>query len=227
MNAIIWKKYINIRNNKTRLYLFLVFPILYFILLNFMYIDTNVILAYFAFTCTLCSNFFHWNVEDLIYSEVMLVSQISIKKYWRTNYLLITLSGYIYSFLILIIGSVLCTALTDRDFSFSGSAAVQSITLIVTAMSVIAMSSVHYSDFSRIKQIYTGVFGVMPIIVPIFLCLYPKYFIVDYYFGVWIVVISVLLIILSEIIVGRTKNENLVINIQKLVTGYTANIMND
>lgn len=226
MNAIIWKKYINITSNKKKLIIFLIFPIIYLVLLWIIKVDTNVIFSFFPLTYTVCSNFFHWNVEDLVYSEVLLNSTISVKKFWRLNYLFISITGYIYSYFVLAIGYI-TLKLLNIHITIIPESIIYSLLFFFVAMAIIAVASLQYTDFSKFKQYATIPFSILPLVLPVLLVMYPVYFRISTWEALGLFIGALIILSISEIIVACTKNETLLKNIYKLTSAYTANIVND
>ncbi|QOR36625.1 hypothetical protein IMX26_07410 [Clostridium sp. 'deep sea'] len=225
MKAILWKKYLNIKKNKVKTLLFLLMPIVYFILNTIKEININTTIAYFPFICTLLSNLCNWSLEDLVYTEVILTSKINIKSIWKANHLFIAIAGYCYSLTVLFIAVITSSILYNNVHGISVLAVLMCFFFVLADIAILANSTVHYSDFSKLKQIYSSIFGIASIALPTLFLFKTQYFAVNPLYFSGIVGGSIILLYVANLIVNTTNNESLIINMQKLQIGYINSVI--
>lgn len=227
MNALIWKKYIGIKTNKTKTLLFFISPIIYFIIL-FMYgVQFEIIISFLSLAFTLFTSMIHWNVEDLVYSEALLVTSMDSKKSWRLNYIFISILGNVYAYLVLLVGTLILQICGVIEYHFSSTVFMQNACNIFIGMAILGMGTLQYSDFSKMKQLFTSIFSIMSIVVPIGLVVVGNSIHITKMIIMIELIASILLVLIGEIIVRTASNEKLIFNMQKMVDGYINNIVND
>lgn len=227
MDALIWKKYIEIRTNKTKTIIFFISPIIYFLFLHMYGVQYRTIVSFFSLAFTLFSSLIHWNVEDLVYSEALLVTRLDTKKSWRINYIFVSILGNIYAYIVLFICTFILNMIGNIEFHLSIDIVIQNLCNILLSMAILGMGTLQYSDFSKAKQIFTSVFSILSIAAPVALVVYGNMVYLTRVIVIIELVLSSVLILAGELIMRLTSNERLIFNIQKMVDGYMNNIIND
>lgn len=226
MKAFLWKRLLTIKDSKVRLYLFLLIPPMYFFFIQSK-VNIDNIIAYFPLICTLFLSLVHWNVEDLIYSENIIATILNKKIIWKSNFIFIVFSGYIYSTIIMCLGLLILKLVFGNNISINILPCIQYIVSIFIAVVIISLSTIYYCDFSKTKQYFSSIFSISNLLS----------LLIFYYFGnrisisivniVISLIISVILFIIANRLVNLSSNETLIRNIQLLSDGYTNNVLNE
>lgn len=166
MNALLWKRYKEIRKNKIKLFIALVFPIIYFILLKVFSVPDYIIVSYFSMSCMLIGNLAHWNVEDLVHGETLLTTPLTPFKLWLANWMLVTISGFIIAQLYLLIISLGSLMFEGRLYSVYLHHFGNNISISFLGFSLLAAATVHNVDFTKWKQYLTSVFSIFNFVFP-------------------------------------------------------------
>lgn len=219
MNILTWKKIKELKKSKLKNITFLILPVVYFIALLKFNTDIKNIIAFYPLTFTLFSILINFSIEDLISTETILATNLSIEKIWKSNLIWGVLKSYIYSTFIMCIG-LLCLSLNGVKINVNLNAIIQYFTCILTAFSLIGMSTCHYADYSYSKQIIASVFSIIDIISPLILLLFIKKSIVNLNFIIVSLMVSFFLFLISLYIINKSNKEKLIINMSKLVYTY-------
>ena len=150
ISALIWKRYIEIKNSK-RLWVFLLIPIFCLFFFSLFNISKVEKFLYFCPFATYLNFFAQWNSESVVYSGYMLVTPVTSKKNWINNAIIITLSGYLYSFFILMLwslGNWMFSLNSHIDFNLFPLAFFN----LPVAFSLVLSNTVCNVDYSPIKQ---------------------------------------------------------------------------
>lgn len=227
MTALMWKKFKEIRESKIRLFIILIFPLVYFILLTGFSVPRPIIVAYFSLACMLIGNLAHWNIEDLVHSETLLTTPLTPFKIWFTNCLMVTASGFICAQIYLVIISLGFFVLWKEVYISNVYLYLDNLILSFLGFSLIATASVHHIDFSKSKQYLTSIFSLFNFIFPFTPFLLAAYFPTDMQTMILVFIASVLLLGFVLFVAVKSKREKLVLNIQKLSEAYEIKLLND
>lgn len=227
MNAFLWKKYKDISSSHFKVMLFLLIPIVLYTFLLLHINNYNIIIIFFPMIITMFSSMFYWDVEDIINSELILSTNLNMKLFWKWNSLLITIIGYLYGIVVLIIGTVIFKFLFHNNIAIDLNTLFLFFTGIVFSYSMIALASLQYLDFSKKRQYLSVPFSITGTISPLLLYFFGNKITINIAFTYCIVIITAILFILAFAASFRVTNEKLITNIQKLAEGYSNNIMND
>ncbi|WP_019913895.1 hypothetical protein [Paenibacillus sp. HW567] len=227
MNALLWKRYKEIRTNKIKLFITLVLPIIYFALLTGFSVPRHIIVSYFSLACMLIGNLGHWNIEDLVHSETLLTTPLTPFKLWFANWMLVAGSGFIIAQIYLLMISFGSLLISGQFYISDVLYFIENIAFSFLGFSLLAAATVHNVDFTKWKQYLTGVFSIFNFLFPfapfLFASILPT--------GIWItlgaVALGILLTTLSLLIARSSRRERLVLNIQKLSEAYEIKLLND
>lgn len=201
IKALIWKRCIEIKNSK-RLWLFLLAPIFCFFVFLFFDISQYKMFLTFCPIAAYISFFASWNFENIVYSGYMLVTPMNSKKNWINNALITTVSGYAYSYLILIIGTLL-KSIFINNFYLEPKLFLLGLLNLPFAFSLILSSTICNVDYSPIKQIIQIPFVVVGIGFIIM-----TFFFNSMFFDIDILPIILALIITTICLLINIKNDN-------------------
>jgi len=227
MNAILWKKYIDLRNSRMKILLFFVAPIVYYVALIMNGIQYNTIFGFFSLAFTVFSSSIHWDVEDMVYSESLVSTTVNAKTSWKLNFVVVSLVGNLYSWIILFFGSIILEIVDPSYMTFHIVDVLQLICNVFVSMAIVAYGTIFYLDFTKAKQMYSGIFSIQNIVIPIVLFIYGNHVNLSVTILVIEVALCAVLFVIAAIIAKYSTSEKLVINLQKLVEGYTNNLIND
>lgn len=95
MNALLWKKVIELKNNKIKLISFFITPFLYIILFVSV-LKIHQAIFYISLICTYMNMLFCQNPEDIIYERSFLITPMSPKKKWIYDGIIISVASHIW-----------------------------------------------------------------------------------------------------------------------------------
>lgn len=212
IRALIWKRYIEIKNSK-KLWSFLLIPV--FCLLIFSFLNMPHVEKFFYF-CPLATylNFFtQWNSENVIYSGYMLATPITARKNWINNAIIITISGYVYSFFILIL-SLLINDILIQSPQIYVNLFYLSFCNFPIAFSLVLSNTICNVDYSPIKQFIQIIFVLVGVLFFATAFLYSSFFFNN---AMIFAILSLVLILLCFLINRKDDNESLFINTLKVI----------
>ena len=213
MNALLWKKLHELKNNKAKIIILLLLPVLYIILLLKLKIDVNLITAYYTLAITLPCSGFLFESLDVLSSEVLLASDISIKQIWRFNVYFSVITNFLYS-LIVLISAILLLKINIGLYSIF-----QNISNVVISISLVSGSILYFCDYTKIKKTVGLIFGLPNLFFPILLAKYGNSITVNTKNTLVYTTISLIIYLLFELIVKLSaNNEKVLINIRNTIT---------
>lgn len=216
MRVLIWRNYKEIRNRKIQIAILGIFPIIYYLFFYFNGCDVNILVSFYPLVVTLFGTVLHFSISNIISSEQLLATTLSIKKIWKSNLFWVLISGYIYSSLILVIFSLFMGQIDNLRIN----AIIEYIFNIFLAGGFIGLATSHYADYGFFKQVIASIFSVVNILCPIiFLFMYKK-IILNYKLNLITIIVALLACIISYFIILKSNKEKLIINTSKLVTKY-------
>ncbi|AQT86035.1 hypothetical protein ERICIV_01329 [Paenibacillus larvae subsp. larvae] len=221
MNALFWKSLQAMKHRKPRLAVLFILPIIYLYALYRSGLSQETILVFFPATFTLFSSVIHFSMEDIIGSESILATSISIQKIWLWNLIFIVASGYVYSIILLTAGTGLLNLVKGiGDFSLSVYDEMQFIANLALCFAFLGAATCHYADYSFGKQMTASVFALIHLACPFVFLIWGSRLEVNQN-SVWITLATAVFIFLIAFIFIRNSNkEKLLMNTQKLIMAY-------
>ncbi|WP_194191479.1 hypothetical protein [Clostridium chrysemydis] len=214
MNAILWKKIKAMKNQKIKLVISILLPIL----LQFIYyvkgIDINLIVGFMPYISVSIGAILLFNIEDLLYSEVILGTPLTLKRIWTINATIIVTISVVYCELILVGLLILTSSFSIITFK----AIIMNLISILLSLGLILMSTIHWKNYSKGNQYLASVFALINFVSPFAFLFYANYLININLIGYFI--ISILLIILGTLYFKAGNAEELIINAEEFITSY-------
>lgn len=225
IKALIWKRYIEMKRSK-KLLIFLILPIIAFFIFHFFKMPTDKIYFYFGLVMTSIGFFLHWNPENIVYSGYLLVTPLTSRKSWIQNALIVTLSGYTYSYTVMIILSSIMNLIFKSNY-INFNLIFLGIVNLPLAFALILSNTLCNVDYSLFKQYLQMPFTLACIVLIALMFFYPKILPVGLNWTVLSLILATLLIIIMCLVINRRENsEALFINTKKLVDSL-GNVIDD
>ncbi|MCB2362193.1 hypothetical protein [Clostridium estertheticum] len=217
MNALLWKKVNEMKQNKYRMGALIIVPILFLVILLINKRQLRYIVSYFPLMIILLNAVIMFSIEDLVMSEIIFATRLSIKKIWEFNIFIITISGYIYSNIILLVYILIngLGSISIGDFF-------NNLFCIVIGCGLIGFSTLHLSDYSTVKQWVSSIGAVFNLILMIALLAIPFMLEILTRYEYNLVAASLFMFLISYLILRfKSSKENLIINVQSLSKVYS------
>ena len=225
IKALIWKRYIEMKRSK-KLLIFLALPIIAFFIFNFFKMPVEKIYFYFGLVMTIIGFFLHWNPENIVYSGYLLVTPLTSRKSWIQNALIVTLSGYLYSYTVMIMLSSIMSLIFKSDY-INFNLAFLGIVNLPLAFALILSNTLCNVDYSLFKQYLQIPFTLVCIVLIALMFFYHKILPVELNWILLSLVLAAVLIIIMCFVINRKENsEALFINTKKLVDNL-GNVIDD
>lgn len=210
IKALIWKRWKELKNSRKLLGLILL-PLVCFILFYFLKIPKEKMFFYFSTVVTYLSMFIHWNPEDLIYSGYLLATPFTPKKSWVCNAVIITVSSYIYSYIVLILFSLIFGINLNMDMIAFG------LINIFLAFSLVLSNTLYFVDYSIVKQCLQMPFGLFSFAIVACVFFFPNVLGANKKTLLICVLISIVITGICLLINRKNNSEILFINTKKLL----------
>ncbi len=210
MTFLTWKTYYFLRRSIVRLSLFILSPVMMILLMNWLNIQHYYTMIYMI-SMGWFINVILFNVEDLLFSEALIASPFDIKTLWRAQNTIRLAMGVIWPFMCLLIYLVLFKQLVLIDLL------VQSIACGVFGYGLLLNSTVHYSDYSKVKVMVSSIVAVLhiSIVASLLLGYFPLQLMV---YGIPVIfVVGCVLILIAHLLFGEGNPELLLIHTKDLV----------
>lgn len=227
MNPLLWKKVLEFKGNKSKIYIYILVPIIYMTLLMLLKVDFYKVVSYFSLSIILISTFIHYSPEDILFSESILATNISIKEIWYYNIFFIVILGFLYSTIILLVYALIYILSANLNITLFIHSVIQHFLNIIIAASLIGAATIHLADYSKLKQYVASAFSLALILFPIGFCILGSKIKVDILSMSLSTIISIVLYVICYLIVNRGNNELLIINSAKLVNIYNNNVIEE
>ena len=225
IKALIWKRYIEMKRSK-KLLLFLSLPIIAFFIFHFLEMPIEKVYFYFGLVMTNIGFFLHWNPENIVYSGYLLVTPLTSRKSWVQNALIVTLSGYIYSYTVMIILSSIMNLVFKSNY-INFNLAFLGIINLPLAFALILSNTLCNVDYSLFKQYLQMPFTLAGIVLSTLMFFCPKKLPVSSNCILWSLSLAMVLTIVMLFIINRKENsEALFINTKKLIDNL-GNVIDD
>lgn len=181
---------------------------------------------YFGLVMTNIGFFLHWNPENIVYSGYLLVTPLTSRKSWVQNALIVTLSGYIYSYTVMIILSSIMNLVFKSNY-INFNLAFLGIINLPLAFALILSNTLCNVDYSLFKQYLQMPFTLAGIVLSTLMFFCPKKLPVSSNCILWSLSLAMVLTIVMLFIINRKENsEALFINTKKLIDNL-GNVIDD
>ena len=201
IKALIWKRYIEMKRSK-KLLLFLSLPIIAFFIFHFLEMPIEKVYFYFGLVMTNIGFFLHWNPENIVYSGYLLVTPLTSRKSWVQNALIVTLSGYIYSYTVMIILSSIMNLVFKSNY-INFNLAFLGIINLPLAFALILSNTLCNVDYSLFKQYLQMPFTLAGIVLSTLMFFCPKKLPVSSNCILWSLSLAMVLTIVMLFIINR------------------------
>jgi len=212
------------KKNKKSAFLF---PIIFFILLKIKNLSNDILFGCFPLVITVFSTIIHFNVEDLIHCEVFLATRFSIKDIWIYNILFVSISGYVYSNIILLSYYVYSMITKTSYINISAMSLVMNVSTLATIVALIGASTIHFADYSKTKQLIASVFAIINVISPLLLIFVGSKLVISYKLIYMNIFLSIFAYLGSYILILYSSKEKLLFNTEDYVKIYSNKFLND
>lgn len=220
MKALLWKKVKEIKRNKVKLLAALMLPIIMLGWMLILKINFKYIVSYFPLMVILLDSVILFSIEDFVFAEVILCTNIKIKDIWGSNIIFLNLIGYVYSNILILLSVFLCKYI-DLSCTINYISIIQNLSCILVGIGFLAFSTVHVSSYSYFRQILGSIGAIINIMFFIAPMVYPKVFLFYDRFSLVILLAAMILFVISYLIVTfLSKTEELIKNLQSLNKTY-------
>ncbi|MGH4123318.1 MAG: hypothetical protein ACREV6_10375 [Clostridium sp.] len=216
MSAILWRKIKIITTSKLKVFIFFINPFIILPLFYYRQINIESIVVIFPYIFTGICTMLFFSMEDLIFSEVILATPITLKKIWVTNALFTLVVAFVYAEITLAI-----FIFTLHSLNLIQGLSILSIILNVSGIfftfGMLLASTLHLSDYSKSKQYFSSVFAGINVLVAFVFII--KGDILNVTFNVLIIVLvaTILLVTISFMLFKNGNKERLIINTQSFI----------
>ncbi len=206
MNALIFKKYLEIVNNKLRLTSFFILPIICF----FSTLYFNIPMEKVAFYCPLCVSLLHilvfWNQENIVLSGNLIFTPLTPQKVWLTNAIFPTVTYYIYCSIVFIIS--ICVYCVHFNLSIPFQCLFYGVLNIIPAIGITVFSTLSNIENTTLKQWIAAPSSLLNLFsFIVFLYLYD-YFPTDLIILAFLNIIGIILFVIALMLNKKVNNEN-------------------
>ncbi|MGN1043513.1 MAG: hypothetical protein ACI4PR_01755 [Acutalibacteraceae bacterium] len=216
MKSLLWKRLIEIQNNKIRLAFSLLISTLVLFLSIFVFKNNfDIVFAYFPMTTMAINQIFLASMDDILFCETLISTNISLKKMWWFNLIFVGIGNYIISTTLIVICSLLLGVFPGYLYL------VQNILSFILSVSVLGCATIHYANYSKINQCIGTVFGLTFMIIPFVFVKFISLLPVSYLSLSISALISIILTVLAYSFMAHSSKEKMLINTAKL-----SNMMN-
>lgn len=217
MGAILWKKNKELMNNKKKL--FLVFLIL--VVTMVVLIVNPIELRDTVFGLPVFNSILFWlllfSIEDFVYAEGVLGTNITIKEMWIGNIIMINLFSFISS----VVQSAIILRITNKLGQITFINFFDGISAFVIGLGLVAFATFYISDYSKIRNIVSSVGGIINIAILGYMVVVSGNLNKVYQYRFYVLVISILLSGFSVISVYNfSSSEKFIMNIKNLGQAY-------
>ncbi len=216
MKSLLWKRLIEVQNNKIRLAFSLLISTLVLFLSIFVFKNNfDIVFAYFPMATMAINQMFLASMDDILFCETLISTNISLKKMWWFNLIFVSIGNYIISTTLIVICSLLLGVFPGYLYL------VQNILSFILSISVLGCATIHYANYSKINQCIGTVFGLTFMIIPFVFVKFISLLPVSYLSLSISTLISIILAVLAYSFMVHSSKEKMLINTAKL-----SNMMN-
>lgn len=218
MKSLLWKRLIEIRNNRIRMIFSILISTLVLLLSIFIFRNSfGIVFAYFPIATMAINQMFLASMDDILFCETLISTNISLKKMWWFNLIFVCIGNYIISTTLLVICSLLLGVLPGCIYL------VQNILSFILSISLLGCATIHYANYSKINQCVGTVFGLTFMIIPFVFVKFISLLPVSYLSLSISALISIILAVLAYAFMAYSSKEKMLINTEKLsdmMNGY-------
>lgn len=214
MKSILWRKLNLLKNSKARLISYIISPIIILLILHYRKINNELFSFSYLLITSCFLSFVIFSVEDLAFSEVILACPKSLKKLWLSYFIINLGFTILLPYFIINLYSIILKKEYLIIFLKQG------ILAGLLSSSLQLLGTVHFSDYSRFKQLIASISIIVYLGYSVFIMIYNKIFFVDikyYNYVVGVIIFSLLNYLLAFIIFGKGNIEKLLINTKPLL----------
>lgn len=214
MDALLWKKLMEIKNQKIKIAVILVFPFLVGILLIIKPIQgTGLAVSLPLFNLMVCW-LLMFSIEDFVYAEVVFGTGIDIWKMWSFNMMYIIVTAALYTGIEAVLIAFLGTENGRMDM-------LQLLFSFCCGCGLICFATCYISDYSKAKNYVSSVGGIFNFLILGYICMtYGKAALLEQYLNPLFVVSIVLAVLSIGSVYKFSRIEKFVNNIRQLSDGY-------
>ncbi len=211
MKSLLWKRLIEIKNNRIRMVFSILISTLVLLLSIFIFRNSfGIVFAYFPIATMAINQMFLASMDDILFCETLISTNISLKKMWLFNLIFVCTGNYIISSTILITCSILLGV-------FPGYLnLVQNVLSFTLSFSLLGCATVHYANYSKTNQYIGTVFGLMFMVIPFAFIKIESFLLVNYLSLSVSVLVSIILAVLAYSFMAHSSKEQMLMNTTKL-----------
>lgn len=214
MDALLWKKLMEIKNQKIKTAVILVFPFLISMILIMKPLQGDGLAVSLPLFNLIICWLLMFNIEDFVYAEVVFGTGIDIWKMWRFNMMYIISTAAFYVRIEIVMISVLGT----------GNYSIDIVKLLISfgcGCGLICFATCYISDYSKLKNYISSIGGIFNFIILGYICVtYGKSDLLIKYLNPLFAMSIVLAILSIGIVYKLSRIEKFVNNIKQLSNGY-------
>lgn len=216
MSSLLWKRVIEIKNQKMRIIISLALSVIILSLYIFIFKnDFNIIFAYFPLATMAINHASLSSMDDILFCETLISSNISLIKMWYFNLLFISITNYLIATFLLCIFSM-SLGMYPTYISIS-----QNILSLPLSFSVLGCATIHYANYSKINQYIGTVFGLSFVVITFGFVKFVNFLPVNHITLIFSILISVVLFVFAYLFMLHSSKEKMLINTTKI-----SNMMN-
>ncbi|HWT73195.1 MAG TPA: hypothetical protein VN258_00510 [Mobilitalea sp.] len=217
MRALLWKKEKELSTNIIRVIASAILPIIILvsmILQKYSFIEIMVLLPMVTIILLWMALY---SIEDIVFAEVVLGTNITFKDFWLFNLLFESMIGLVYSFIL----GLFTYLLRYHDTSINFNTLLQIVISFVNGFGLIAFATFYISNYSKVRNMISSIGAIfnISIIVVVFATPNIARLLIEYRY--LLLLASVLLTITSYLAVTKFSNiEDFIVNIKKMGQAY-------
>lgn len=220
MTSLLWKRRIEIRNNRIRMVFSILISTLVLLLSTFAFNNNfDMVFAYFPMATMAINQTFLASMDDILFCETLISTNISLKKMWRFNLIFICIGNYIISIILLVICSLSLGVFPGYLYL------IQNVLSFVFSFSLLGCATIHYANYSKTNQYIGTVFGLIFMIIPFVFMKIEIFLLVNHLSLLVSALTSIILLAISYSFMAYSSKEQILTNTAKLsnmVNGFTS-----
>jgi len=211
MKSLLWKRIVELKNQKPRFIFSLILSVVVLLLSTFIFKnDFNMIFAYFPVALVAINYIFLSSMDDILFCETLISTNISLQKMWLFNMLFTGLGNYLISTFLLIITSLFLNVQPNAMSIF------QNIFSLPLTVSLIGCASIHYANYSKLNQYIGTIFGVSFMVISFSFVKFVNLMPINQLTLISSIFVSFLGFIFSWAFISRSSKEKMLINTAKI-----------
>jgi len=211
MKSLLWKRLVEIQNNKFRMIFSILISMVVLLLSIFVFKNNfNIVFAYFPMATMAINQMFLASMDDILFCETLISTNISLKKMWWFNLTFVCIGNYIISTILL----VMCSCLLDIFPGYLYLA--QNILSFILSISLLGCATIHYADYSKTNQYIGTLFGLIFMVTPFAFMKIESFLSVNYLSFLISALASIILTTLAYSFMAHSSKEKILMNTAKL-----------